>query len=272
MDPMRRLYRASLLPILFGCDLFGRTEGDAYSDLRLGFDQGESEAMRAGHRFERTILEELVEAAGVSWWHQTFESRLRPDLGLSATPDAIATVGGRKAVLEVKLVGSHMADHWFDGLPKAVRLQVLGQLLVWDREVGLVGASIGGRVRVFEVERDPATEAEIATRCRVFVGRYLEGDEVPPDLPDEFVLSVAMPEGTRIAEGDMLELGDRLANLNAQVADLKRLQEGVRARLSAAMAESDVRLLTSPLWAAEAVERASGKTTITLRRRRSLES
>jgi hypothetical protein len=97
------------------------------------------------------------------------EARYLPDFGCLAT-------------CEAKAVGGFMRQHWADGLPHSVNVQLHWQMVVLGLRRGYVSALLGHEHQVFIVERDEALATALLTLGDRFWRHNVLANRAP--LPD----------------------------------------------------------------------------------------
>lgn len=98
-----------------------------------------------------------------------------------ASPDL--AVFGERRLVQLKLVGSHMAHHWAGGVPDYVEVQVQHEMEVSDADACDVVALIGGTdFRILSVERDRDVGHDLSELCRNFWLKHVVTQSMPdPD-------------------------------------------------------------------------------------------
>ena len=97
------------------------------------------------------------------------------------TPDGLCPTERRG--VEAKVVDWHQQRQWGDSadeIPERVRLQCWWYMSALDYPVWDVVALIGGRPRVYTVERDLVVEAAMLQRVEEWYERFIVGNERPP--------------------------------------------------------------------------------------------
>ena len=149
----------------------------------------DSEPMEWGRRLEDVILDKWAED------HQPTDlltgSTWERDGWRLANPDAIATVGSERVVVEIK--NAARADAWESGPPVHYLCQVQWYMDVLDIDRAFVVVLIGGNdYREYEVERSHDDAALMVTKCREFIDSIAAG--VRPDIDDAYATFQAIRE------------------------------------------------------------------------------
>ncbi len=146
-----------------------------------------NEATDIGNELEESIARMVDKRLGIGPLHKVTKTTV---LGpFCATPDFVSDSG---EILEIKNVGSTMADDWEgDEPPIYVRAQLQWQMMVCGLSSGFVGALIGGRrVRHFGPY---GADTEWQERMITMVTAFWK-DHVIPEIPPPFTGSTADDE------------------------------------------------------------------------------
>ena len=258
---------ASEVAALLSCGHPYTTPGDIYARIVHGVRRPQKAHMAVGEELEGLVirggarrLDIRVRRNSRTWVHAS--------LPLAATPDA--TVPGHPALLEAKTVSHWEAEEWADGVPPHVQAQAQAQMLVtgrlWCHVVALLG---GSRWLTATLAADEEQQLDIAYAVARFEVNHLQRRIPPPDLDDELVLTIAAPEGTVAAQGDLADYGDRLAALAAARDAAEKAYQEARGALGLAMAAAGAALVVAADWRAETITApATGLTSIRFDRRK----
>lgn len=257
---------ASEVAALLPCGHPFMTPADVWSRIKLGWQRAPSEAMHLGSALEPVVLALGAERLGIRY-RRNRHTYAHPSLPLVATPDAM--VPGHPALVEVKNVSQWAAEDWWDGPPPHVRAQVQCQLMLTHRRFGHVVALLGGsRIGTWTLEADRGEQRAIRDAVRRFAREYLDTDTPPPGAEPELLLTVAAPEGTVNATGDLLAAGEALYVVTSELRDMGAREQWARDWLMEVMAEAGARLVVAPDWTAEARAASSGKWSLRFTRKR----
>lgn len=145
----------------------------------------ESQRTKMGQRMEAVIGEWYMAQHEERWSWSKPKTIVHPTIPWAmATPDLIGSSGDQKRRCEIKLVGSHLRDHWHGGLnvPGYVYCQVLWQGFVTGIEIGDVAVWFGldeDDQRVIPVRYDVEVVDDLAELADNFWNRNVKRD-IPP--------------------------------------------------------------------------------------------
>ncbi len=249
--PQSSYLGASRAPALFGVDEYGRTELQVWAETTGRVEREDNATgwgpMDVGNELERPVLRLYCRKVGISESSLAFPGTLRhslyPEIG--ATPDARRD-GNR--LVQVKVVGIHNAKKWGpdgdpDGVPPGVIVQAQHELAVTGAAVNDVVALVGTDVRVFTVERNDITIAELLDVEREWWDRHVVGGIAPAARPgDGDVLRQlwrSVRAGMRGATAEEAMLVDALIGVKAELGALDDRREQLQTRLQEAIADSE---------------------------------
>jgi predicted phage-related endonuclease len=175
---------ASRIGSLLGCHPYLTIE-ELVADLAGQTVKGDTPAMRAGRLLEAVFPEALAEerpewnVVKASSYHRV------PALRLAATPDFWI---GSDGLLQAKTVNAHEWERWQGRPPLAYLLQTLTELIVTERQWGVLGVIVRSSslpLHLFEVPRHPAAEARIVSAVTDFWRRADAGEIQVAEPKDE---------------------------------------------------------------------------------------
>lgn len=130
-----------------------------------------------GTMLERHLLDDFARRHRRSY--QQPATRRHPAFPwLAATPDAELDTGD---LVQVKVVGVHVAPDWDDGPPFYTQLQVQTELFVWGRERVTLLALFGSELREYPIAFDPTLVDPVMDILSAF-WPYVERRRVPIDF------------------------------------------------------------------------------------------
>lgn len=180
---------ASEVACLFGCSPWQSEYSLWLLKTGLVEEQASTERMRAGLYLERAILDEWLsrecplDEVGVPLKHNTHSFSHPTYPFITATPDAVAIIGGVGYVGDVKTVDNTRRRDWDDGVPEYYRIQLQTQMAVTGSARAVLIAQFGFSELSHEwIDADQALQDEIVKRCCEFWKR-VQGELPPPD-PD----------------------------------------------------------------------------------------
>ena len=213
-------------------------------------DLSTNEAVEAGTRLERTILE---------WYGDETERCIEISPGLfahddydfiTATPDAFV-IRPRELLgvcVEAKNVSNFMLDEWErSGAPLHYWLQVQHQLLVTGASMGSFAVLFGGQYfRWFDVERD---DAEIARHLEALIAFWdnVEREEPPDDnnRGKADLASIIEPDGEIKLGVEWIEPHDRLEAIKSGINRLNKRRGAIEDAIKAEMGSAEIARLPS---------------------------
>lgn len=211
LDPDRKI-GGSTIPKILGRSKWG-TPLDAYLELRKEKEQPTetSEDQDRGNFLEPALREWAQKKTGVmyvkpektiaysDWPWATYS----PD-GLSIGPVGGTIAPNPNTLLEIK--SPRFADlfEWgepgTDEVPVDYLLQVSWGLMVTGRTKGIVAALIGGELRLYNIERNPALEKAMLTQAKLFVEQHvIPGVPPAPTFGDDEVILKRWPRNEKPA-------------------------------------------------------------------------
>ena len=174
----RRSLGASEIAAVCGLDPFRGIWDVWASKVGLGIENDVPGA-EMGHLFERPLLEHYSRKTGIALTYPKNMRHPKYDW-VSATPDGL----GKDCVVQVKMVGTHMAHHWGEEPPKYVVIQVQWEMMVVGVPLAAIVACIGGTdYRTHDVPADAQMQEDLLDIGRQFWYEHVLAN-VPPD-PDE---------------------------------------------------------------------------------------
>lgn len=301
-DERPRGIGASQVPGIAGASPWTTPVGVWLDVTGMAARSNDSPSMAAGRALERPVLRMTAGETGRTIRHnrRRFFHPDYPRVPLWATPDGFTD--GRRELVEVKFVGHRWAD-WADGPPAYVNLQVQAQLCCLPRvRSGIVAALVGGDLRIYRVERDPAIQEALPGLVADWYARHVLGDRAPdaegPDdrwallriaaatgarperapTDDEATIAAELLALTRHRDAVDEQIEDRRLRLAESATGADLVGDGWRARWGTRRStnwagfvdEEPVRVRLGPEMLAELVERnTSTTTTFTFRRTKS---
>ena len=166
--------------------------------------------------------------------------------------DALIYKDGKPyGVFEAKTTDTSMRKQWglagTDEVPEHALLQVQFYLYITGLDVGHVMVKFGNReCAVYVVQRNNALLATVIPRLVAFWNNYVVA-QVPPPADDSAAYGDALKllypadSGERLVVGDdheMTLLAEQLRDVNQQIGDLDTVEQGIRNRIQAFMAEA----------------------------------
>lgn len=153
-----------------------------------------------------------------------------------ATPDALV---GADGLAQFKLVSSHVADHWAEGVPEYVRIQVAQEMAVSERAWCDVFALVDGEPYLERTFRDLELEEAILEAEVAWWLAHVIGDEAPDPRTDEErrrAWTRLVPAGKQTRQDDSEELEQLIRWLEFGKDAAKAIDVGLDA-LKGALAE-----------------------------------
>ncbi len=272
---------ASEVAALFGCSPW-QSEYSLWL-LKTGLieEQESTERMKAGNYLERAIFQEWLsrecpdcDGIDIPLKHNTHRFSHPTYPFITATPDAVAIVGGVGYVGDVKTVDQTRRRAWDDGVPEYYRIQLQTQMAVTGSARAVLIAQFGFDELSHQwIDADPALQEEIVKRCSKF-WRQVQGELPPPDPDGSEATTNALKR--RKVESKSIELGPDVRELTRRLdivsIDAKRANEAVQElknKIRAALGNADTGLFPNGEgWAIrtvnrkEAVVKASSYTTM----------
>lgn len=211
----------------------------------LGRPRDETPQMQTGRDLELAILKLGAQRLSRRIVHnaRTFPHRAWPDVPLFATPDGFGP--GRLSLAEVKVV-SHRLSDWTDGPPPYVALQVQAQMSCYPKAGAVdVIALVGGEVRTYRVDRDPAGIAALEQNVRAWWQAHIVGETAPPPTTpdDEWALLRALVQADgheRLATTDEQVIARDLVGFMAERTRLDKMIDAGRLALATASEGHDL--------------------------------
>jgi hypothetical protein len=271
MKPRRRRVGASEVSILTGTNPFKRSRADLFARIAYGIEQPRRPIMDMGNLMEGGIFwlgRQVMRDRGL-WCRRNTVTTVRDRY--VATPDGYCQCGG---VIEVKNVSGWAREHWLDGAtPPWYVDQVQCQMMATGRDHAHVWALLAGtEFAERRIEADPDHQQRIADAIDAFFTQHVE-PRIPPATTDPaLLLTFTHPEGTQVADGHLLDLGNALAGASTTKAAALADYDEARDQLARLMASWGVRELIGPDWTAKAgparKDEPDGKWQVTFRRKR----
>ena len=142
-------------------------------------DAAAQDRTEVGHVLEEPVLDLYRRRTGFAAVRHSDQTRRHPQYRwMLASPDATADAGH---LVEIKVVGMRMAEHWDGGVPDYVRAQAQQQMLVAGATRCDVAALIGGTdFRPYVLEHDAALAAALIGVGESFWRDHVEADIPPP--------------------------------------------------------------------------------------------
>jgi predicted phage-related endonuclease len=266
----RQNVNASEVAIVCGEGAFGSL-AELFSEKRgLRPPLVDSGVLRRGRYNEAGVFEAIAEE--LPEWNVTrAKIYLRePELRLGATPDGFALAPDRpgRGVIQAKTVArSIFRNRWLwdpdtpiesgdADAPGYYRLQVLTEMMLSEAKWGvlavLVTSEFDSRLRLFDIEPDPITEARILTNVARFWQEHFDPGIMPPFEPqrDEALIKALYPRDT----GATIDLrGDNRATAlveewietSAALKRLKKQEETLKTELKGKLGDHSYGLLAS---------------------------
>lgn len=229
----RKYLGASEVPAVCGLDPF-KTAADIWAHKKGYAELTTSAPAEIGHLLEPVLLEEYGRRYGVKVERPaTIVRGYR-----AATPDGL--VPGKS--LQVKVVGYHMAHHWFDGVPDYVQAQVQAEMSLACVPEAVVIVLLGTQLDFISVPRDDAAIAAIDRICARFWQRYVVGDD-QPDIRHSRnaadILRKMHPKhaGMRPAVPEFVTMAERHAELGHIAAEAKRERDDLAVSMKLAIGD-----------------------------------
>lgn len=181
-----------------------------------------------------------------------------------ASPDRwVFTKDGRRKLLQIKLVGTHMAYHWNQGVPDYVQVQCQQEMEVMGVAENDVCAVLGGtEPKIQTIYRDEELGADIAEADRRFWNDYILTRTHPE--PDGSEAADQMLKGM-FPKSRPLEMIDSDLELDALATDLflarasaakqSLIEQKIKARIG------DAEGVKGPWWKATWASNAKGNRT-----------
>ena len=242
---------ASAVACLMPCGHPFTTPAKEYARIVHGVTGPTRPIMEMGQLMEGSIFwlgRQLMRDRGL-WVRSNSRSIARPRY--TATPDGYCACGG---VIEVKNVSSYAAEWWRDdATPEHYIVQVQLQMYASGRDHCHVWALLAGtQFAERRIDADPDYQMRIVAAIDDFFTRHVE-PKVPPLTDDStLLLTFNHPEGTAVADGALLDIGDAVATASRQKADALRSYDIARDMLAGIMARNDIKELDGPDWNAKA--------------------
>lgn len=239
LERRRQSLGASEIAAVCGIDPF-RGVWDVWAS-KMGLDTLDGNtASPMGHLFERPLLEHYSKTTGV-----TLEilppTMTHPTLSwVAATPDGLAA----DRVVQVKVVGAHMAHKWEQGVPDYVVCQVQWEMFVTGKPLAVVVACVGGTdYRVLDVVADSELQQSLFE-----IGRRFWFDHVvtqtPPAVDSSEACRAALSARYRNVGADLLPANELLVTMareykriGKQLAQLEQDQRAIANTMRAAIGE-----------------------------------
>ena len=140
-----------------------------------------TDAMQAGQRIEPVLAEWYADRVGLRRDQLRSSETLRDsdEAWILATPDRIVATEPEK-LLEIKVVGSRLVDHWRDGIPDYVLAQVQWQMHVSGIPSADIAALLGGsELRILACPYFEELAQELVEMGRAFWFEHVQKD-LPP--------------------------------------------------------------------------------------------
>lgn len=198
---------------------------------------GDTRRFRAGHHLEPWILmEAMVEDRALEIRRAPYQLRSTTHAWQLGNVDGLATSVRRSGWggAEAKVVHTHQARQWDDGVPAHYEAQVVHYFAVCPRLAWwVVAAYFGGDdLRLYEIERDDDLIAEVTERERQWWETHIVGGIEPPvdahPATTEVLMEVEPSGKTLIVEGpELAAIEASFAELVDAEADLAVAKERV---------------------------------------------
>ena len=140
-----------------------------------------TDAMQAGQRIEPVLAEWYADRVGLRRDQLRSSETLRDsdEAWILATPDRIVATEPEK-LLEIKVVGSRLVDHWREGIPDYVLAQVQWQMQVSGIPSADIAALLGGsELRILACPYFEELAQELVEMGRAFWFEHVQKD-LPP--------------------------------------------------------------------------------------------
>lgn len=249
-EQRRRHVTATDAPAILGLSRF-RSILDVFQEkLGLGEEITMSERMRWGLRFEQSIADAYHEETGRTVTRPAEPFSSRTDLGYPAgcSLDFMTEIEAEPASLEVK--STSVKVETIDDVPEEWLAQAAHQMLVLNLPraalaILSMGSWKGPRLLHFDLQRSEKFEAHLVQRELDFWNHVLLKE--PPE-PDETRHAIRALQRMYPAEipGSVVELPsdlaywvDTLEEANAQIAKAKKVADGAKAHIIAAMGAAE---------------------------------
>lgn len=154
---------------------------DVFTDKVVPEDERSSSLlMRLGLHMEDGIARAYAEETGSTVTKPTHMYANDDHPWMLANVDRFTDSAGELGVVEIKM--AHRYEDWEDGAPQGYEIQVTHQLGVTGLPYGDLAALVGGReLRLFRIERDEATIANLIEIEAAFWDQVQRRDPPPPD-------------------------------------------------------------------------------------------
>lgn len=239
----RDLITATDIPVILGLSPY-KSEGELAREKLGESEPGESTIpMRVGTALQGLIADEAERVTGRTY-RQAHGLWMHADLPWAAASPDGTTVGERR-LLECKWTANR--SRFADGLPDDVAAQVAWQLFVADYPAADVAVLIGGNeVRVFDVARDAALEANLVAIAEDFRARLAAGGPFT-ESNDSIKRRYPTDDGSEmVADAELDEAVRTLISVRAQREALDDTVDHIEAAIKARMGE--VATLVGDRW------------------------
>lgn len=245
-DPMsdwlaerRTMIGASESPAILGCGYANESAWTVYA-RKIGEldEQEECEAFEWGHAIQPIALKMFSKRTGIKVDDLgPFAIQRHPDMPwIGATLDGIATVDGRRAVVEAKNVGQYHARDWADEdepPPLRVQVQIAHQMLAADADIGFAVACVGGNKLAWRrIDRNRRFEAVLIERLAAF-WRCVD-TRTPPKVDGSIATAKALAALWPGDDGEEVYLPAEAAEWDAALVKAKADKKEAEARETAA--------------------------------------
>jgi len=251
LDLRRRDLTASRIAAIFDVHQYMTREQLAGS-LAGTYDQGDNANLRRGRLMEPAVAAGLAEDHA-HWRIEKATTYHRvPELRLGATPDYWFTdENGVNGLIQIKTASPEAWDQWRGRVPLQYTLQTLCELIVTDRQRGVIALMVMSRslpIYEWEVPRHPLAEDKLLAAAAAWWAEWDAG-RIAPAAPAE-ALEGLLDDGSAIdlSSDNYLHsaLPDRQA-LKSVISDAERRITEIDAHVKAAMGRATYGYL--PGWA-----------------------
>lgn len=231
----RTMIGASESPAILGCGYANESAWTVYArKIGEADEQAECEAFEWGHAIQPIALKMFSKRTGIKVDDLgPFAIQRHPDMPwIGATLDGIATVDGRRAVVEAKNVGQYNARDWADEdepPPLRVQVQIAHQMLAADADIGFAVACVGGNKLAWRrIDRNRRFEAVLIERLAAF-WRCVD-TRTPPKVDGSIATAKALAALWPGDDGEEVYLPAEAAEWDAALVKAKADKKDAEAR------------------------------------------